>query len=251
MGEGLGADVIDYVMLMNLKRRDDKWHFAQGHLDALDYPLDKVIRFESYDGMAFDSVADIVEAAVADGFSYFRKYSEDREIDDRAPVRKAQLCWFWTYVSALRKIVEMNKHVLLFIDDCLPRRSWDYKRLSKLTDECEDVCKKEGATFKVLQLTDECSASVHLPDIAYYSSMLRKGLYGLNEGGYVFSRSGARLFLKLYEDIFPKEIIFIGEHISKRGLTNKKFEDGFWTAIDPVFNYHYPDWSNSDLWGLR
>ena len=225
--------------------------FRSGHLDAQGFPLDKVIRFHSHDGMAFDSVADVIESAVADGFSYFRKYSEDREIDDRDAVRKARLCWFWTYVSALRKIVEMNKRVLLFIDDCLPKRNWDYKRLRDLVEECEVFCKKEGTTFKILQLSARCDASIHLPDIPYYSSMLRKGLYGIDEGGYVFSRSGARLFLKLYEDIFPKEIIYIAEHISKRGVTNKKFEDGFWTVIDPAFNNHFPERSNSDLRGLR
>ena len=239
--------MIDHVMLMNLKRRDDKWYFALGNLQHAGFRLNRVIRFHSHDGLDYDSTDAIIKAAVADDFPYFVNYN-----DEDNKLRRAQLCWFWTYVSALRDIVRMNKRVMLLIDDVLPVRDWSWDRLCALTEECIKADKREGRSFRGIQLRHACNPTRRLPKIEIYSSVVSEGLYGLNENGYILSKSGADMFLNVYEEVFPLEIIFITEFISKRGVTNKRYRSGFWTVLDEVIgDYDGEPWKKSDLWGLR
>ena len=237
--------MIDHVMLMSLKRREDKWYFALGSLHHADFPLDRVIRFHSHDGQDYESTQSVVEAAVADGFPYFGNY--DGANNKR---RQAYLCWLWTYVSALRQIVQMNERVMLLIDDILPIPAWDWDRLCGLVRQCVEADRREKRIFKGLQLRFECTPDRLLPKIPYYSSMLREGLYSINENGYILSRSGARMFLNEYKDLFPKDIIAITELIARRGITNKRYRSGFWTVLDEVVQDYASDWKNSDLWGV-
>ena len=234
--------MIDHVMLMNLKRREDKWYFALGNLCHAGFERDSVIRFHSHDGLDYESTSAVVEAAVADGFEYFSKFDwEDTK------KRRAYLCWVWTYVSALRQIIQMNKRVMLLIDDALPFQSWNFGRFNKLVDECVEADKREGRRFKGLQLRFACNPKILLPTVKIYSSMLCEGLYGINENGYVLSRPGARMFLDTYKNLFPLDINEMTKFIAKRGETNKKYRSGFWTVLDEVLTTH--KWE-SDLWGV-
>ena len=76
---------IDYIMLMNLERRIDKWWYALGHLTALNYPVkgnerknpqkpwsDQIIRFISHDGRVYDSTQTVIDAAVDDGWLFLK-----------------------------------------------------------------------------------------------------------------------------------------------------------------------------------
>ena len=79
--------------------------------------------------------------------------------------------------------------------------------------------------------------------------MLREGLYGLNENGYVFSAEGARIFLEVYSQQFPSEIISAGEEISRRGAEDETYRNGWWTVLDEVAGSSRK-WE-SDLWGAE
>lgn len=251
---------IDHVMLINLKRREDKWFFALGWLNALGYPVhgdevergdnswsDRIIRFEARDGQDYKDTQSVIDAAVADGFDYFKNYNVDEpyaSADSAIEIRT--LCWKWTYMCALREIVHMDKCVMLLIDEILPVQTWDWDRLNRLVSECDAADKRNGRGFKGLQLRHKCTPFRKLPNVPYYSSMLREGLWGINENGYVFSRSGARMFLNAYAQFFPEEIISITEMLAKRGITNKQYRDGWWTVLDEVIDDNYR-WK-SDLW---
>ena len=114
-------------MLINLKRREDKWFFGLGWLHGLDYPGDRIIRFDAHDGLDYQDTESVVKAAVADGFEFFSNYNGgDSNVD------KHQLCWFWSYCFALRTIVEMDKIVMLLLDDMLPFKNWDWRRIHHL-----------------------------------------------------------------------------------------------------------------------
>ena len=232
-------------MLLNLKRRNDKWYFALGSLHHAGFPLNKIIRFHSHDALDYESTESVVVAAVKDGFPYFENY--EGECSNQ---QTAYLCWIWTYLSALRKIDQMNKRVMLLIDDILPISTWDYNRLGSLVSKCVGADKHHKRIFKALQLRYECGSDLLLPKIPYYSSVLRRGLYGLNENGYILSRSGARMFMDVYEELFPGDIISITEYIAKRGVTNKKYRAGFWTVLDEVIKDYRVEWKTSDLRGF-
>lgn len=236
--------MIDHIMLINLKRREDKWFFGFGWLNGLGYPGDRIIRFEAHDGKHYQDTQSVVKAAVADGFQFFSNYGGGDSI-----LEKHQLCWFWSYSSALRAIVEMDKIVMLLLDDMLPRSNWQWSRLHALVHECYNASREKEQNFKGLQLLYGMSAQLRLPDIPVYSSMLREGLYGLNENGYVFSKEGAGMFLEVYSQQFPSEIISAGKEISARGSKDKTYRNGWWTVLDEVVGYSY-DW-DSDLWGAE
>lgn len=255
--------MIDHVMLINLKRRTDKWFFALGHLQALGYPVEgderrrgdqswsnNIIRFEAHDGQDYKDIQSVIAAAVADGFAFFGNFYDACEKDydlsgDNVEIRK--LCWRWTYAAALRAIEEMNKRVMLLIDDILPVQNWDWDRLNRLVVECVEADRHHGRRFKGLQLRYKCSPDRRLPETPYYGSMLREGLWGINENGYVFSRSGARMFFNTYKEKFPLEIIAAGEEIARRGVTNKRYRSGWWTVRDEAIKGNYV-WK-SNLWG--
>ena len=236
--------MIDNIMLINLKRRKDKWFFGFGWLHGLGYPGDRIIRFDAHDGKDYETTQDVVAAAVVDGFEFFGNYN-----DGEAILKKHQLCWFWSYCGALRTIIEMDKTVMLLLDDMLPYKNWQWNRTSALVSECIKANADEGQSFKGLQLCYGMTPQRRPPDVPIYSSMLREGIFGLNENGYVFSKDGASMFLEVYGEQFPKEIVFAGETISIRGLENDEYRKGWWTVLDEVVGYSF-DWE-SDLWGAE
>ena len=236
--------MIDHIMLINLKRREDKWFFGLGWLRGLDYPEDCIVRFDAHDGLDYPDTQSVMKAAVADGFEFFSNYNRGESI-----LQKTQLCWFWSYCSALRAIVEMDKIVMLLLDDMLPFKNWDWRRVHHLVSECCKLSREKGQNFKGLQLLYGNMPDLKLPDVPLYSSMLREGLYGLNENGYVFSPQGARIFLEVYGQQFPSEIISAGKEISARGAEDETYRNGWWTVLDEVAGSSRK-WE-SDLWGAE
>ena len=241
--------MIDHVMLMNLKRREDKFWFALGALRACDFSFsgsntpwgDTIIRFLSHDALDYKDTQSVVKAAVTDGFEYFEKYTDD---GDEGATR--YMAWRWTWVSALRAIVDTDKCVMLLIDDFIPRPGWTWGRFKKLAKECYDASPDKN--FRALQLRDNNRAEMFVPPVNPYTSMLRPGFCGTNNNGFVLKKEGAQGLLEVHKELFPKRgITEVCRTISERGENDTNYRDGFWSVLEPVIDLGYFGWE-SDLW---
>ena len=228
--------MIDHVMLMNLKRREDKWFFALGALRHAGFKVDGdvIIRFFSHDAEDYEDVEAVMKAASADGFPYFEKF---KYRDEQA---KRTLAWMWTYHSALRKIAEMDKIVMLLIDDMLPMEYWNRGRFDNLVRECSHL--------KGLQLKTNFQASLSRRPPIYFSSILQRGFAGANDNGVVLSKIGAEIMLEVAADHFGNgDTPQIFEEVARRGLTDRKYFEGFYSVLEAVIDMGCYFWE-SDLW---
>ena len=234
--------MIDHVMLMNLKRREDKWFFALGALRAFGFPFfgdnapwgDTIIRFISHDAEDYENTEDVMAAAVADGFPYFERF------EHRSDQAKRILSWMWTFNSALRKIAEMDKIVMLLIDDMLPRETWTWGRLNSLMNECKNL--------KGLQLRRNCRGDLYVPPVPPFTSLLQQGFAGANDNGVVLSGNGAEIMLEVGAEHFGNgDTPQIFEEVARRGLTDRKYFEGFYSVLEAVIDMGCYFWE-SDLW---
>ena len=232
--------MIDHVMLMNLKRREDKWFFALGALRVADFPIhhETIIRFLSHDSRKYNRVSSVIKAAVDDGFPYFTKYTRPHD-----PLAKRVLAWQWTWASALRRIVRMNRCVMLLIDDFVPAFNWKWFRYKKLVEECYQL----NSDFKGLQMRTNSKAQTVKPAIKPYTSMLGEGFYGSNENALILTKAGAEILLELHAENFPDEGNRNTNTLSQRGLTDEKYKKGFWHTLEPIVDGGGYDFK-SDLW---
>ena len=239
--------MIDHVMLMNLKRREDKFYFALGALKAASFSFsgnkepwgDTIIRFISHDALDYKDTQAVVKAAAADGFDYFERYTGDS--DDQTT---RFMAWRWTWISALRTIVDMDKCVMLLIDDFIPLPGWTWQRFKRLVKECHEA----SSSFKALQLKNNSRAEMFVPPVDPYTSMLRPGFCGANNNGFVLKKDGAQRLLEVHKELFPTHgITEVCRTISERGENDANYRDGFWSVLEPVIDLGYFGWV-SDLW---
>ena len=240
--------MIDHIMIMNLEKREDKWWFALGWLAHRGVPFsglnalwgDTIIRFISHDGEHYGDTESVIDAAVADGFDFFPLFSSIEKYRDVA--------WCWTWCSALRKIVEMNKTVMLLIDDSLPL--WDWRRLCSLVVPCHEGESEHGA-FRALQLNTELPLNKIIPTPPEpYSSVLAKGFRGKGDYGFILNASGAQMLLNKKTTDPPGSVIPCGDitEIARDGIENKEYYSGLWHTLENiVFHTTQIDWK-SDLY---
>ena len=228
----------DCTLLMNLKRREDKWWFAKGCLASLEFDLDNVIRFISHDCLDYPDSESVRQAAIEDGFDSF--YEADASI-----VSRNVMAWNWTFQSALRYIVETDKTTLLLIDDCLPRPSWTFHRLCLLKDECEDQ-----GEFRILQLNRSFAENFYINEKPH-TSIIAKGLSGANDCGTILNAVGAQLLLDMYVHVFiekqrrlsPDDLFLI---IAQREK-DPEYGIGMWHTLESILNMYSFD---TDLGGV-
>ena len=222
--------MLEHVMLLNLQAREDKFYYALGWLARLDFPFggrthpwgDTIIRYIAHDGSDYKDKTEVIDAAVADGFTYFDKFYY---------IKLRDIAWCWTWAAALRKIVDMKKTVLLLIDDCLPM--WEWYRLRLLTNSCYQSESDHGE-FRALQLNTKpphCDITPVEPEP--YSYMLAKGFYGKGDYGFILNALGAQMLLDMQSQLcsLPPRIIC---EIAKRGLNSTEYFSGLWHTLDKI-----------------
>ena len=226
--------MIDHVIIINLKRREDRYWFALGNLHTLGFDCnrcsDQVIRFVAHDGLDYPNMSAIHKAAVADGFSEF-------EIPFEYPERnRAASAWFWTWRCALRHIVEMgDKTVLLLLDDWLPKHGWTRERLNNLLYSCERDALEHG--FRIMQLGHSVYANQrfeHTP----FNSMLAKGLAGAFSMGAVLNADGAQLLLDVAAEAPATSTELTFAKLAKR-QNDPEYFYGLWHTLDEICVYEY------------
>ena len=223
---------LDCVMLLNLERREDRYWSAVGSLGVLGFYDDIIIRFLNHDGSAYKDTKSVQAAAVADGFDEFGG-------EWRANCR-ADAAWYWSYRCALRRIIEMNKTVLLLIDDFVPFHRWTYERFRALVSECLG----DDHGFRIIQLM-HTAGSIDTIDHTPHTSMLAKGLSGYVDYGVIINAEGAKLVLDTLKD-HPYASPEHAYSIMTENQGGAPFFHGLWHTLDPILRgtYGFPsEWS--------
>ena len=181
---------IEHIVLMNLRRREDKYWFALGTLSVLGFDCSptsgQVIRFITHDGLDYPDAKSVHDAAVADGFPEFAEFQFER---------RSRVAWMWSWRCALRRIVEMGNMVLLLIDDHLPTWNFTYIRFRELVNSC----RYEDPDVRIIQLyhVEVPHHPVALMKPKPRGAILEKGLSGWGDVALILSPEGARLLLEM------------------------------------------------------
>ena len=178
--------MIEKLLVTTIERRPAKMYVALGHLYSMGYPTDERLEFfRCYDMIKYDSVQEIRDAAIQDGFACFNNL----EINGLLP-ETGRFVWLWTWLSCLRRIIESNACTLLLIDDILPVIHWEQM--------CFLLKEVMSPNFRAIQLWNEDL----LPDYRgnhhtqICASLLGKGFRCMNDCGFILSTLGAKF---LYE----------------------------------------------------
>ena len=218
---------LDGVMVINLERRIDRYFFVLGSLRSLKfniYPDDRqVIRFSAHDGEDYPDIESIQKAAGADGFKEFQR--------GLTGFTKGQTAWYWSWRCALRHIIEIDKTVLLLIDDYVVKPDWSYSRVYNLVSECE----QDPHGFRILQLAHSTFSDARVAHEPH-TSMLAKGLSGSNDNGTILNPAGAQLLLDLAAEdpVGPPDADF--GKLAKR-LNDPAYAYGVWYTLEDIIEH--------------
>ena len=209
--------MLDKVLLINLDRRKEKYWFALGVLSHLRYDRNRIERFNAHDGQNYESVKDVHDAAIADGFPIFAEWESNN---------KNIAVWFWTWCCALRHIAQSDETVLLLIDDILPKPFWTYDRLSLLVRYCYRL----DENFRMCQLMHTRMAHEVFDPHQHYNEILARGLAGSGDQANVFSPSGAAHLL----DVCTNRPCPATPHGSLEILFRREDRTGLWHTVDEI-----------------
>ena len=176
--------MLETVLILNLKKRVDKWMFAQGALRAHDFDIESnlVHRFLGHDGETYESREAVMEAAVADGFDYFGNYEWMND--------KRSIAWCWSWAAIMRKIVEIDKTTMFLMDDQMPIPGWSYWRFCRLVEDLHDV-REEHGELRVIQL----NTGLYPKSDTIVYPMVGQGIGGSCDFGFILTAAGAQLLL--------------------------------------------------------
>ena len=242
--------MIEKIVTINLKRREDKWWFALGTYRQQRIPFggdsapwgDTIVRFEAHDGREYADLDAIRTAAIADGFPHF-----DRMLDDNAPRGELALCWSWA--SALRFIIELDTTALFLYDDYSLLPHWDWDRVSQLVRELADT-----HPFKLMQLRPWDFASEFTPQREMFSSNIGHGIGGCCDTCVILNREGAELLFdasieskhSINKDVLgPPPDAY--RTMRKLGESDTRYCEGVYHTLECIADVTMMQWS-SDLY---
>ena len=234
--------MIDRIIIINLKRREDKWYFMLGTLASAGFDIhrkDFIIRYIAHDGKDYRDEIQVRDAAMADGFEYFAHYNGKGQ-----KILVGQMALNWTWASGLRTIAEMPKDsmVLFLQDDRYPSPKYPADRVEQLARQA--VSDREHGDFLGLMLNIQMESGEYSP-----SSSLNRGWVGCGHGAFLLSPNGAAVLLNrfsTYQEGFVPLGTLVAD-IGKRGQYDEKFYKGFWHVGENAF-YSY-GFFDSDIRG--
>ena len=229
--------MIDRVIIINLKRREDKWYFMLGTLASAGFDIHKkdfIIRYIAHDGKDYRDEIQVRDAAVADGFECFARYNGKGQ-----KMLSGEMALNWTWCNALRTITEMPKDsiVLFLVDDRYPSPKYPADRVEQLARQA--VGDREHGDFLGLMLNLEMGSEEYSP-----SSSLNYGWIGCGHGAFLLSPNGAAVLLNCFsayqEGVMNLRTIV--SDIAKGGQYDENFYKGFWhVGENAFFSYGFFD----------
>ena len=177
---------------MNLERKYDRHMFAQAMLAGVDTPLDRIKRVPGKDAMEYNTVEEIVDAAMADGFHYFEPLKHSW-------MGRGDVGYHWAMCAALQEITELpaGQCVLLMQDDYVLRQPfWRFERIANI-----DNLK----TFQISQWhphdSDWYMGEKYPPmNRRHFSEDIYYGFNGAGDSALIHSAEGAKQMLQWIEE---------------------------------------------------
>lgn len=191
---------LDHVMILNMEHDIERYWASLGALDTLGFPVyDVVIRHINHNGLDYKDTKSVHQAAIEDGFPEFESFrSRNRQ----------GAAWTWSYRRAMRKIVEIDKTVLVLIDDWVPVYYWTFDKFNNLLAEIEG----RSLPLKIIQLPDPIN---RVPNRHFVTKFLYKPLLGFTDCAVILNAEGAALVLSLfakYPEKDPNEMYILLSH---------------------------------------
>ena len=229
--------MIEKVVTINLKRREDKWWLALGTYHQQGIPFDgdsapwgdTIVRFEAHDGQEYADLDAIRKAAIVDGFPHF-----DNMLPDYVPRGELALCWSWA--SALRYIIKLDTTVLFLYDDYSLVPHWNWERANQLVRALEG-----RHPFKLIQISASEFPNTITPSKPRFSSSLGQGVGGSTDCCTILNREGARLLLEASTEYF-KDHTTLGpppdayRNMWKRCDTDTQYREGIYHTLERIAN---------------
>ena len=177
---------LDHVMILNMEHDIERYWASLGALDTLGFDVtsNQIIRHNNHNGLHYKDTKSVHREAIEDGFPEFESF--------RSRGRR-NAAWIWSYRRAMRKIVEMDKTVLVLIDDVVPAHHWTFDQFNMLLAEVE------GRPLKIIQLPDPLERP-DIPQSPKVTNMLYKGLWDISDLAVILNAAGASLVLRLYTE---------------------------------------------------
>ena len=249
--------MIERVVLLNLKHREDRFFFALGALFASGFPVtgkeykcpdhkENIIRRHiAHYWKDYKSSAAVCEAAAADGFDeytdgfhgyFYKDIDKDREADPIYELSRNNIASFWSWRSALRSIVESGEITLFTLDDVLPTSKTGWRQINNLVSECvshEEVYGK----FRMLNFQIVWNMSMSLREPIAESHRIGRGTGGQGGLAVVLSSEGAELLLDRGRRTPYYPIISIFADVLADRIV-----DGIWHSTQRIFEPS-PEWN--------
>ena len=111
--------MIKKVYVLNLAHRTDRKYFMLGHLATVGVPLDLIEIFPAKYGGDYDTLDEIIEDGIADGFPEFEDYRKyPRQYSP------SYFSYLWNWCRMLREIQNTGLITLVLLDDRLLQIDW-------------------------------------------------------------------------------------------------------------------------------
>ena len=237
-----GRYQIDEVLVLNLENRPDRKWAALGALELAYTPLDRIRIWNAVPASDFETVEQIGEAAVADGFPWFMEYIQIRNLaKSKYPMVVAQA---WSYCQMLRHLADNDLSGVILYDD---RYILDFEQLSAiyywLVNQSKDA--RNPIPFLMLQ----CEYYANIDHNTQYEwklhpkfPFLAEGPLGCSENAILYSVEGAKWTLDFLQENLTGTEKKVGANIetalaslSYRPLAERY---GVWSAYNCQFVYH-------------
>ena len=143
---------LDRVIILNLERRIDRFHFILGAMNMLEFPgvweavagdyNRLIMRYIAHDYRDYNSPDEIVEAASSDGFPELAHYIDhletvERRIGGREKIGLlGRFSTLWSQMSLFRYIVENKLNAIYLLDNHSFNYRYPYERVLKTLRSC-------------------------------------------------------------------------------------------------------------------
>lgn len=236
---------IDEILILNLPSRSDRKLAVQGAFDATGAMPDRMNFWQAMPASDFESIEDLVDAAVDDGFDFFRDAHSEGKLNEKPMAIPAQL---WSYCQMLRYISEMEQYkgFLIIYDD---RYIIDYCQFAQLWHFLRNSDSSGYAPFMMLQFDYYLMQdfNITMPKVTHPNMpYILEGPLGGSENAMGYTPEGARFFLDRLQNHICGNVETTLGRLSHLPRNERQ---GIWT-VDFKVNMSFNDKSlwRSDIW---
>lgn len=182
--------MIEFVNVVNLKRRFDKLIGYYGMMLSRSVPFDVIVPFQAYDAADYEDGFAVRDEVIKD-FSFWKKIP-DEWFGYRG---RGSMCCMWSFQSVLRKIADGNAFQLFTTDHyCIKWNWWDLNVFVSKLPEFDIFQMEHWGSEK------EGNLPPHFPDPIEGFPNISRGLAGPGDAVLLLSPKGASRILDWWSE---------------------------------------------------